>query len=497
MGAEGQAVGNCPACADVTFHPILDSLEVVLRRLSVVALLVVLCGFGQAQWLEKELWLPDSMSGLDWPDRIMFNPLNHHAYIGGYEAENIQIFDYTERQKAGMISDVYQVVDILLCPDRQRIVFLEAEHGRLYTLDALTDAVLRHTYICDSLACGIYNPMVHKVYIGARGQTALFVFDPGPDTLLGRIELADHVTEVAFDSATSRLFGMASEGSDHAIKVLDCVRDTLVGVLPTMAKACVDLAIDPAGRRLYCLGRSSAFNCEIWVYDMDSLAVLDTIALADTWCDDPVKLLLNPATSRLYARGMADGRRDRVAVIDSEADTIIRFIDLGDANNVLGWCLDRTDNKVYICAEGLDSVAVLGAPDSVTGWVRTGDVGWCVGWNPENDELLVPDQHNMLSVVSGANDSILVQLNYMRFLLGGPELEPDRGQALRLRVRRRGDGNRCAEQYREAPAFPHLLAGVCPGLLARREPTVCADGQFDGRAGLQWGLVPVHKADAI
>jgi hypothetical protein len=395
-------------------------MEVTVKCFCVVALVFVLAGIGEGQWLEKEMRLPDSMCGLEESDQILFNAANYHAYIGGRDADNVQIFDYRARAKAGTIRDVGGVADMFLCPDRQRVVLLGANSGRLYTLDGRTDALLESTYVAESLSRGVYNPTEHKAYIGARGESVLFVFDPGPDTLLGSIDLVDAVTRLAFDSAKNRVFCMAYAGSDHGIEVIDCAGDTLVDVLPTSDR-CYDLAFDPAARRLYCLTfNTTTWRDQVWVYDVDSLVLLDTLLLPGS-CSDAGRLLLNGASHRLYAGctypEWGGGSEDSIAVIDCVTNTIAGLVGLPDEAEVLDWGLNRTDDKVYICTEDIDSIAVLGAPDSITGWVRTGAPSRCAGWNQDNGEVLIPG-YERLDVASGASDSIILRVDYMPFLMG-------------------------------------------------------------------------------
>jgi len=391
-----------------------------MRRLYVLGFVLLLASNVQSQWLEQTVWLPDSIVGLEEPSRILFNPINHHAYIGGSESDLLQIFDYATREKVGFIDSLGPTTDMFMCPDRQRVYILGPDWGGVFTLDAQTDSVLRFVDLSTEPACGVYNPQEQKAYVGAWADAALFVLDPGPDTLLTVIQLADEVIRIAYDSVTNRVFGMAHDGSTHGIKVIDCAGDTLVGVLPTMDDYCVDLAFNPATRRLYCLGKSFTTElAEVWVYDVDALSLLDTIALPESWYSIDGRLLLNPAAGRLYVGYMStertDDPEDSLAVIDCSTNVITGLIGLPDGSEVRNWALNRADNKVYICTWDLDSVAVLGAPDSITGWVRTGSPVSSVGWNPANDELLMPDDNDFLTVVSGANDSILARIDYRGF----------------------------------------------------------------------------------
>jgi YVTN family beta-propeller protein len=390
-----------------------------MRRLYVLGFVLLLAAGASGQWLENSVWLPDSISGLEGSSQILFNPINHHAYVGGIDAEFLQIVDYSTRAKIGFIDSIH-ATNMFMCPDRQRVYVGDYDRDAVAALDAATDSVLRIIELGSTPACGVYNGQVHKAYVGTWGDAALFVLDPGPDTLLTAIQLADEVIRIAYDSVTNRVFGMAYDGSTHGIKVIDCAGDSLVGVLPSPDDYCLDLALDPAARRLYCLGQNLTTDlAEVWVYDVDSLALLDTIALPESWAYMDGRLLLNPTAGRLYAGYMStegtDDPEDSIAVIDCGTNTITRFIGFEDGSEVRNWALNPADNKVYICTWDLDSVAVLGVPDSITHWVKTGASVSCVGWNPENDELLMADDNDVLSVVSGANDSVVARVSYRSF----------------------------------------------------------------------------------
>jgi DNA-binding beta-propeller fold protein YncE len=391
-----------------------------MRRLYVIGFVLILAAGASGQWLEQSLAMPDSMSVIDYAAHVLFNPINHHAYIGGLDLEKLQIFDYAAHNKAGVIDTAGGVTCMFLCPDRQRVYIGTTAGDGIAVLDAVTDSVRTTLPLPSEPACGLYVQQVQRAYVGTGEDAALFVYDPGPDTLLHTIQLTDEVIRMEYDSVLNRVYGMAHDGSTHGIKVIDCVGDTLVGVLPTMDDYCVDLAFDPAARRLYCLGRSVTTElAEVWVYDVDSLALRDTITLPYSWRGIDGRLLLNPATNRLYVGYMdtesRDDPQDSVAVIDITTDSIRGFIGFTGVSEVRNWALNAADDKIYVCFWDEDSVAVVGAEDSIIGWVRIGDVVTCVGWNPENDELLMPDESDFLHIVSGANDSILARVNYQNF----------------------------------------------------------------------------------
>jgi DNA-binding beta-propeller fold protein YncE len=398
-----------------------------------ITLAVMLLGVASAQWLERVLWLPDSMSHVDGRNAFLPNPDNGRLYIANPEWGRIHFLDMAVRRKTGFSETLSEPAQMFACPDRHRVYVIGEDGNYLAMFDSRSDSLLKVIYDVVYPSCGVYNPQTHRAYVGAYDECRLFVFDPGPDTLLYSLPLLDEVNRLALDPATNRLFSLAVDGGGHALTVIDCSADTVYRYLPGPTDFCMDLAFDPAARRLYVIGFDILSELtEVWTYDMDSLRLLDTLALPEGWAGEDCRLFLNPATRHLYAYAyQSDGEHrpsdhfeDSIAVIDCATNVVERFIWIEDCEGVTGMAANLAHGRTYVCTWDRESTAVLGLPDSITGWIPVS--AHSPFWNSGRDELYLPGFDDFLYFVDGATDTITGSLSYQALLINGLAAATDR-----------------------------------------------------------------------
>jgi len=384
-----------------------------MRHSVVVVLLAALATSAGAQWLEAQFGIPDTMPYIAGANHVLFRQDNHHAYVAGLDLDYLQILDYTTHSKVKRIETQGNTTGIIYCLGRDRLYVLA---DGLFVLDG-NDSLLGEVSLNGYPLVGFCNPLTHRVYIGTD-YDGVYVLDPGPDTLRAVLDIRDNLTRAVFDSAGNQAFFLGDDGSDSSLYVIACGPDTLRARLDTPYGHCTGIEFDPLARQVYVLG-TDIDQAVVWAYDADSLNVTAIVELPESWEDIEGGLLLNPASGFLYAywafwfdRQPRDYMEDSIAVINTADMTLHGFIELPEASDLNGLHLNPQDNKVYATFWQYESVAVIRSPDTIAAWVDLGSASYVAAWCPATNEVLVPDDNDLLSFISGASDSIVAQMDY-------------------------------------------------------------------------------------
>ncbi len=393
-----------------------------MRLLVVAGLVAALAASAGAPWREAQIGIPDTMPYIAGADQILFRPDNHHAYVAGWDFGYLQILDYTTRAKVRRIETSQYVWGIVNCVGQNRLYLLET-YGRLLTLDD-DDSILGVDSLPANVRTGIYNPVVQHAYIGTD-YGGVYVIDPGPDTLCAVIGVDDELVRAELDSTGNRAFFMGAEYTGEALYVIDCETDSFLGQLPTPEDNSVDIEFDPVTRQVYFLGVTGA-GPEIWVYNADSLTLVDTIALPEHWTDIEGDLVIDPEAGFLYAHwGFGQTGReldwagDSIAVIKTADNTLYGYVTLPEESNIRELTVNEQDHKLYATFWDYDSVAVIRSPDTVAAWIALDTSAHCAALCPATGEVLIPANDNLLYFASGSSDSIAAQLDYRQFRIDG------------------------------------------------------------------------------
>ncbi len=390
-----------------------------MKRLVIVCSVFILAAVGSAQWLEKVIWLNDSIVGLEEPLVAFHNPVTNRMYFAGPWTERTQIFDATTRQKFGYIDTVEGCGGFAHCYHSNRIYASSPDMEQILILDDRTDTI---TEVLDAdwpLAMA-YNGEMDKLYICTDDQ--VLVFNPGPDTVLDTIQLHDYATRIVWDSVHNRVYCLGPDWGNYPVVAIDCETDSVVATLFGMDQG-YDILVHPELPKLYCLGTNdSTRRNEIWVYDTDSLVArkVINIPLSSAW--DYGRLFLNPVSNYLYASYFEEEfealRRDygypddSVAVVNCATDSLVGFIGLPEDCWPSAFAVNLTDNKAYLASWDIDSVAVLGVPDSITNWIPASQPVTGLGWNPTDNEVYLAEEEGFVWIVDGATNSIIDSIDY-------------------------------------------------------------------------------------
>jgi DNA-binding beta-propeller fold protein YncE len=227
----------------------------------------------------------------------------------------------------------------------------DPEHNRVYytyrsnviALDCARDSVV-WTADLWARAIGLAAvPAQDKLYMTLNGlaYSTNYVLDGATGQTLQAFELGD----VPHYSAAANRVLIITEW--HAVTVLDCTNDTVVGVMPLLAYI-TSMCMDSADNKLYFSSAVGGGRGYVGTVDCSSGKVKSqSIA-----CHRPGWLTHNSVNNRLYCSGDSS-----IFVFDCTADTVVKVIPIGGSAVTMNW--HPLLNKLYAVVVSSETVQVV------------------------------------------------------------------------------------------------------------------------------------------
>jgi YVTN family beta-propeller protein len=282
-------------------------------------LLAVSCWLSavSGQWLEKIIFLPDSLSGVPWPSCIALDSVDGKVYISG-----------TERAGEPRVMDCYVVV-------------ADAETGNKLARIAVDGMTA-------SLLC---NPVAHKLYAAHPDADLVSVIDPVADTVVATIGI--YAPSWLYCNATNGRVYCLAKHYGGALTVIDPARDSVVKTIALQGTHAA-AAFLPRVNKVYCARGEPA-----------------SVAVLDAHTDSLIRVVDLPA----YVWDMVvSTTRDRayfllgsmeLAIVDTRNDSLLQTIPTGAAYECGMLCYNPQRDELYFPGFGDTVLALGGACDSV------------------------------------------------------------------------------------------------------------------------------------
>jgi DNA-binding beta-propeller fold protein YncE len=309
---------------------------------------------GQTLWLEKVVYLPDSLSGVLWPTCIAVNPEFHKVYVsgeyngtgrGGFDAYVVVLDSRTGEKRARV--PVHSGVSSLAYNPLTRKLYA-ARFGYTTVIDGASDEVVT-VFASDperpQLCCNTVNG---KVYRTSENCESLAVIDGSGDSVMAKVRLPPgKVWYLTFDSLSNKLHCGYTVPGHSGLLAVDGEADTIIGdiAIPFTVKYAT---VSSQHRRLYSLGAVDN-NPILVIVNTQGDSVEGTMP-AGSGGNGPY---VNDLRDELYFRGPGD----TILALDCAGDTISRRLAAFPGReivDVLG-CLPeedrlicRLDNWVYL-----------------------------------------------------------------------------------------------------------------------------------------------------
>ncbi len=322
------------------------------------ALCILTSSVASGQWLERTILLPDSLSGLQFPQTVELNTVNNTVFIADHSRPCAVVLDCSTGQKMARVELSGRVYDACFDPVRNKFYCLSQG---LMVVDGSTYAVRRTipmpTQTSEFIA---YNQTAGKVYVGPywSSRQPVVAVDCSADTVVGYIDIDSPGKFFCADPDHNKLFITWSDSS--ALAVVDCATDSIMklvrlSVLPSV------LLYNHISGKLYCAGQG-----QFYIIDAAGDSLLQSLPVAR-----PVRQLgLNPVSNKVYC---ADRESQTVIVISGQGDSVLaRVEDLGAES----FTFDSLDNLMYCSCwdtTGGSFAVIDGRTDSLVATFKSSD----------------------------------------------------------------------------------------------------------------------------
>ena len=354
-----------------------------MKLLASLLLIACIASVASGQWVEKTVFIPDSLSVLSNPGTMLYNWGNNFLFVGG--DNGVAVFDgvtdqlITRATRAGLgphpacyaapVNKLYWIGD-----------------GYTYVLDGATGRDLAAVGTSSAHAID-YSPSVNRVYVSAYDTSGLLiVINAANDSVTRRLRIGTgYEPSLVCDPTDNKVYVMADDGR---VFVVDCAADSVVDTLPgTGIRG--HLVYNRVGDKLYCYDWHPA----VTVFDCRSDTVLANINLTG----GVGTAVFNPVANKLYCD---DG--DGISVISGQGDSLLARVPL--ARNPTAFLFDSTDNLVWCCFSSDTIYAIDGPGDSLCAKVAVGNAPDAMCYNPLRNRLYLRGDH--LTVVDPVARSV-------------------------------------------------------------------------------------------
>ena len=352
----------------------------------------------RAQWLETTIYLPDTMTCLNNPTALVWNPANNQVYVGGASQYVIAV-DVATNQKVARIGVQNTAVDFAVDATRNRIWCAGDENGDsvLTVIDGATNSVERlvglfgwdPTVLCLDSSGAVYCADPY-------GDTCPIVSIIRHDSIEAVVPVPANPTGICYNAASGKVYCLCQTPDQVAVIQSDSVVKLInVGATP------VAMLCNPAANKLYTADQGSD---QVSIID----CALDSVIAAIPVVSEPAALTFNPTNNKVYCSTLSGDSMTNLVVIDAVADTVIALIPLSDGE--LGELTYNPANNTVYCADVGNGLldAVDGAGDTVVAAIPIAGTIGLLTCSPVSNRVYAVDlTDRQLVAIDGATNQVM------------------------------------------------------------------------------------------
>jgi YVTN family beta-propeller protein len=226
-----------------------------------------------AQWVDTTFYIPDSMTGLNYPDCLARNSVTHTLYVGGCNDNVVFAIDDRTGQKLARIP-LGTTTYGMACDENNNLIYSANCDKQCWSvIDGASNRVVRSVTTSDCPSSVFVNPLTSRAYCG--GDSCLSVIDGTTGQVVRAYFLNwDYMYSFALDQIDRKLY----VATEETLLVFNALEDSLMGSL-SMHVDSPSLAYNAANNRLYC-----ACDTGVAIVDCRTDSVVKTLILApDYW----------------------------------------------------------------------------------------------------------------------------------------------------------------------------------------------------------------------
>jgi len=328
---------------------------------SVHILLAVGCLLSAAsgQWLEKKLYVADSIAGVSGPTVLCYDATGDRVYVGGNG------------------------------------------DGWLVALDAATNkAIARIPAPGSDLRAIAWNPNTNRLYVAGRMRDSLAIVDCATNQLRTFLGTRSSPTAIAVNTSNNRIYIAHASEFDSVVTVLDGVGDSVLGYV-TVGRRMYDVEYAAVSNKVYVSVWQP--NSAVVAFDGNTNAIIKRFPLG-SWPKD--HMVYDAGHNCIYLAWNPDS----FGVIDCATDSMIVRERVHSGMDAITY--NPTANRVYLTCSGADSLVVIDPTNgAVTAWIPTGDWPDKLGCNPTNNKVYVSNYGSRdIRVVDCATNQVVATI---------------------------------------------------------------------------------------
>jgi YVTN family beta-propeller protein len=259
----------------------------------------------------------------------------------------------------------------------------------------------------------VVNPNTNKIYVTNPTLQKVSVIDGKSDSIIENIPVGRYPFKIAVDSSSNRIY--VAHKISNTISIIDGNKDQVVQILPTSLENNVELnsiAVDSKTHMLYLDFEHNDGS--------HSIRMVNPAKNNNTYiqvAQQPVDLEFNVNNSKLYVAEYYNGS---IAVIDSNTNTLLNDISLGQNHLPFNIAVNPKTNNVYVSnlvsynGSRSSIISVIDSEnDSILKNVSIPFQVTDMDINPNNNKIYVVggsntnNNYNYLSIIDGQNNTKL------------------------------------------------------------------------------------------
>ena len=343
----------------------------------------------QAEWLEKNIKLPDSLGAFAGNGCQVWDSADNKLFLAG--DNGVLIVDAATKERLAIAPTSGSVGAFCCCPSAHK-VYCATSSGSVVVINGATNQVLTTVPVSARPGALCYNSLNNKVYSADGDSDEVCVIDCGTDGVVATIRDVGSPSLLVYGSGSNKMY-CAGDRSD-TVAVIDGAADTVAAHV---------LVNDGVGALTY-----DAHDDKVYATCRGSIAVIGGASNSImTWIpipNYPMALCYDSRDDRVYRASYGPGV---VTSIDCKADTVQKTIVAGPPYGSEDFCYNSRDNRVYCFRQSSDPPAVQVIDctgDTLAGVLTTYGDNIC--YNSTDDVVYCTDERGIVTIVDGATQKI-------------------------------------------------------------------------------------------
>ena len=197
-----------------------------------------------SQWLETTIYLPDSLSGMVYPQAFTYNATNNKIYVGGYYGNCVIVIDGETNQEIAKIPAGEDIHSLCWNSTNNKIYCANYYTNNVTVIDGATNQVIATIQVGSGPWALVWNSTNNKVYCANWGSDNVSVIDGATNRVIATIPAGSAPCAFAWNSIQNRTY-VANYGSS-TISVIRDVTGIEEYFLPDVKPLTLEIYPNPA-----------------------------------------------------------------------------------------------------------------------------------------------------------------------------------------------------------------------------------------------------------